>query len=110
MSWVFCVSVFTPLGVRSTRTANPVMAFAKANHFPSAIACWEIEGDEKRANSLQEATVHSASFNNREELNKFFDFIRRGYPDNVSSNMNYSRADTTAVKEHYDEVHNANRV
>lgn len=98
MSWVFCVSVFTPLGVRSTRTANPVMAFAKANHFPSAIACWEHEGND--------ATVHAASFNNREELNKFFDFIRRGYP----ASMNYSRADTPTVKEHYDEVHNANSV
>lgn len=72
MNYVFIISYLTPVGIKSTRTANPVLAFARAHHFPSAIMCWDVEGDE--------AQSYTASFNNAEELNKFFDFVRRGFP------------------------------
>lgn len=96
MNWVFVVSVLTPLGVRSARSTNPVMAFAKANHFPSAIMCWDLEGDEGQ--------VFSASFNNREELNKFFDFIRRGYPTDTEYAKSVSVASTYATNKYYGSV------
>lgn len=72
MDYVFIISYLTPVGIKSTRTANPVLAFARAHHFPSAIVCWDVNGDE--------AQSYTASINNIEELNKFFDFVRRGFP------------------------------
>ena len=95
-NWVFVVSILTPLGVRSSRSTNPVMAFAKANHFPSAIMCWDLEGDEGQ--------VFSASFNNREELNQFFDFIRGGYSTTVEYAKNVSIASTHATNDYYGSV------
>lgn len=95
-NWVFVVSVLTPLGVRSSRSTNPVMAFAKANHFPSAIMCWDIEG--------AESMVFSASFNNREELNQFFDFIRGGYCTSSEYAKSVSIASTCQVNKCYGSV------
>lgn len=72
MNYVFVISCLTPVGVKSSRTASLPAAFARAAHFPSAIMCWDIEGDEGQ--------VYTASFNNREELNAFFDLVRKGFP------------------------------
>ena len=49
MDYVFIISYLTPVGIKSTRTANPVLAFARAHHFPSAIVCWDVNGDEAQS-------------------------------------------------------------
>ena len=67
MNWIFIVSNLTDIGVRSSRTANIVRAFARANAIPSAIMAWNIATGE----------CLCAKFDSREELNKFFDKIRK---------------------------------
>ena len=67
MNWIFIVSNLTDIGVRSSRTANIVRAFARANNIPSAITAWNIATGE----------CMCESFDNRERLNEFFDKIRK---------------------------------
>lgn len=68
MNWIFIVSNLSDIGVRSSRTGNIVRAFARANNIPSAIIAWNIATGE----------CLCESFNNRENLNEFFDKIRKG--------------------------------
>lgn len=67
MNWIFIVSNLRDIGVRSSRTANIVRAFARANAIPSAITAWNVTTGE----------CLCASFNDRESLNEFFDKIRK---------------------------------
>lgn len=67
-NYIFIVSVLTDVGVRSSRTASMVRAFQRAgSHFPSAITAW----------NQTTSTCSQGCFATREELNSFFDTLRR---------------------------------
>lgn len=68
MNALFIVATGTSVSVLSRRTNSIAKAFMIARHFPSAIMVWDAD---------KHTPVATGNFNNPEELNSFFDEVRK---------------------------------